>query len=53
MSSSCEKNTAFRKRKRGIIKKAIEVAQRCDKQVYLAILDPISGHLVRYLSHPD
>ena len=38
------------KRKRGIIRKAIELCNMCDQEVYIAIFDRAKNHLVEYKS---
>ena len=38
------------KRKRGILRKAIELCDLCNQEVYIAILDTAKNHLVEYKS---
>ena len=42
----------FAKRKRGILKKAMEMAQICKKKVFLIVHDEDTNHLITYNSHP-
>ena len=42
----------FTKRKRGLLKKAMEMASQCKKKVFLLIHDEESNHLVTYNSSP-
>ena len=43
----------FRKRKRGLIKKAMELNMLCQKQVYIAIYDKENNRLVEYTCDTD
>ena len=43
----------FEKRKRGFLKKAIELSLMCDKQMLIFIYDNVSNKLVHYQSHSD
>jgi len=45
-----KRNVTFCKRKKGIIKKAIEISKLCDKEVALYILDRKANKLVVYNS---
>ena len=45
-----KRNVTFCKRKKGIIKKAIEISKLCDKEVALYILDKKTNKLVAFNS---
>ena len=43
----------FYKRKRGLLKKAIEMAELCGVDVYMCVLDPRRQHIVELASNPN
>ena len=47
------RNITYCKRKRGLIKKCIEMAKLCDQMVYLAMFDKNKQRLVLYQSDGD
>lgn len=53
VENSVKRNLVYSKRKRGILKKAIELSQKCKKHVFLAIFDSESRHLLMYTSNPN
>ncbi len=46
------KQATYCKRKRGFLKKAIELSQLCDQFVFISIFDPSKQRLVEFSSHP-
>ena len=48
-----EKNITFAKRKRGLIKKCIEISQLCDLYLHLAIFDQVNQKVVEFCSHEE
>jgi hypothetical protein len=47
------RNITFHKRKRGFLKKAIELSELCGKQMIIFIWDKEKNKLVHYQSNPD
>ena len=47
-----DKQSTFQKRKRGVIKKAIELSMLCEQHIYLVIFDEQKQRMVEYSSHP-
>ena len=45
------RNVTYCKRKRGLIKKAIELSKLCNQYVYLVIFDREKQRLIEYNSH--
>jgi hypothetical protein len=45
-----DKVVTLNKRKRGIIRKAIELCNLCDQEIYIVIYDRERDHLVQYKS---
>ena len=52
VENSVKRNLVYSKRKRGILKKSIELSKKCKKHVFLAIFDSESRHLLLYSSNP-
>ena len=46
-------NVTFQKRKRGLLKKAIELSSLCEQQILMFIYDREKNSLVHYQSHID
>jgi hypothetical protein len=47
------RQTTFCKRKRGLIKKAIELSMLCDQLIFLVVFDKEKQRLVEYQSHGE
>jgi len=47
------RHITFQKRKRGFLKKAIELSSLCEQQMLIFIYDNNKNKLVHYQSHPD
>lgn len=48
IESKNQRNVAFCKRRRGILKKAIEIARMCQQKVLMVIYDPDKNKAVHY-----
>lgn len=48
-----EQRVTYFKRKRGILKKAIELSTICDQDVFMMVLDKKNNRLVEFNSTPD
>ena len=53
MSQNHLRLAKLNKRKRGILRKAIELSDICEQEIVICMYDRISGTLVRYQSHPE
>lgn len=53
ISDKNSRNVTYCKRKRGLIKKAIELSKLCDQHVYLIIFDKEKQRMVEYNSSED
>ena len=51
-TSESQKNIAYFKRKRGILKKAMELSLICHQDIYMVIYDPKLGRFVEFQSSP-
>ena len=47
------RNVTYCKRKRGLIKKAIELSKLCEQHIYLIIFDKEKQRLIEYSSLPE
>ena len=47
------RNVTYCKRKRGLIKKAIELSLLCDQYLYMIIFDKEKQRMIEYQSHND
>ena len=50
ISNTRAKNVTYCKRKRGLIKKAMELVQLCDQQICLVIFDESKKRVINYNS---
>ena len=48
-----KQEVTYFKRKRGLIKKCIEISNKCSRKVYLYMADEHNEQLVEYCSTPD
>ena len=48
-----ERERTYFKRKRGLIKKCIEISNKCNRKVYLYMADEHNEQLVEFCSTPD
>ena len=48
-----DERVTYYKRKRGLIKKCIEISNKCHRKVYLFMADEHNEQLVEYCSSPD
>ena len=46
-----QRNVAFCKRKRGLLKKAIELSRLCDQNILMVVFDPDKQKAIIYQSH--
>lgn len=53
LDNKTERNITFWKRKRGLLKKAMELSMLCDKHVYVMIFDEQKQKGFEYKSHED
>ena len=53
MSQNHLRLAKLNKRKRGILRKAIELSDICAQEIVICMYDRISGTLVQYQSHPS
>jgi len=53
MSQNHLRLAKLNKRKRGILRKAIELSDICEQEIVICMYDRISGTFVRYQSHPE
>lgn len=47
------RNVTYCKRKRGLVKKAIELSKLCNQYVYMVIFDKDKQRMIEYNSHND
>jgi hypothetical protein len=47
------KDYALTQRKRGLLKKAIELSMLCEKQIFLVVYDKTTKDLIEFSSEPD
>ena len=50
VSLNADQRVTLKKRRRGILKKAIELSKRCDQEIMLVILDKRENRLIEYMS---
>ena len=48
-----EAKVTFTKRKRGLLKKSIELSTLCDKKVFIVIYDDVNKILIEFNSHDE
>ena len=48
-----QRGVAFCKRKRGFLKKAIELSRLCDQKIFLIMYDPDKDRVIQYSSDPS
>ena len=53
IESSLQRSVAFCKRRRGLLKKAIEMSRMCETRVFLILVDPAKDKAVQFQSHAD
>lgn len=53
LDNNTERNITFWKRKRGLLKKAMELSMLCDKHVYVMIFDKQKQKGIEFKSHDD
>ena len=53
ISKTKQERITYFKRKRGLLKKCIELSTRCNQKVYLFMADSDNDQLVEYCSTPD
>lgn len=52
IENKISKNVTYCKRKKGVIKKAIELSLLCNQEIMLTIYDKTKNKLVQYQSNP-
>ena len=50
ISNKSDRNNTFQKRKRGILKKAIEFSKKCGLDMTFTIMDPNENRIIEYRS---
>lgn len=53
ISDKNSRNVTYCKRKRGLIKKAIELSTLCDQDIFMVVFDKQRQKMVQYSSTPD
>ena len=53
IENKSQRSVAFCKRKRGFLKKAIELSKLCDQQIFLVMYDKDRDRVIQYCSDPD
>jgi hypothetical protein len=48
-----QRSVAFCKRKRGFLKKAIELSRLCDQKIFMVMYDPDKDRVIHYSSEPS
>ena len=53
IADTAKRNVTFSKRKKGLIKKNIELSNMCDRKIFTAIYDERTKKMVIYHSHEN